>query len=276
MKKILKIIGVVLLVLIILVLVFKSFLIKTGANIALDRMAGMSLTADKFKVGLFHSRADIEGLKVYNPEGFQDRVFIDLPKLYVDYDLFPLLAGKFHAGDIQIHLKEVLLAKNAEGESNIDGFKKMAAGKKEEKPEKKPPAEEEKPTDLYIASLQLKIGRLVLKDYSDNADKPTVDMYNINAQETFKDVKDPQAFAAYVMSKYMAKFVTQAIKNVGLDEVGGVVKGSIGLMGDVGKEAFTTATDIGKGAVDTTTDTIKNTTEGIKNIINLPFGGQKE
>jgi len=276
--KILKIFGITLAVLIAVLLLGRNVLVKWGAQVAVSSMTDLTLRIDKLNIGLFSTKLDIQGLKIYNPKGYQDPLMLDLPRFYVDYNLMDILGGKLHLKDVKFHLNEFMLVKQKDGTSNIDSLKALAAKKEEAAPEKAPEQKtppEKKQLPIQIDSLALKIGQVVIKDYSKGG-QPEVNTYQVNIDQTFKDITDINTFVTTLLLKHMSKFVTSAISSVGLDKVGGVVGDSVGAIGKFGTEALKKGLNLGTGAVGEAGSLLKNTGEGVKKIITLPFGTKGE
>ena len=62
----------------------------------------------------------IQGLKIKNPPGFEQKVFADVPEIFVSLDLGPLLRGELlHLPEVRLHVQEINIEKNEKGVSNV-------------------------------------------------------------------------------------------------------------------------------------------------------------
>ena len=164
MRKMLPIIIGVLVALLVSAFV-KDAIIKASVEKGVEMVTGLKLRIQGFKAGLVNSLVAIRNLRLFNPRGFKDSVMLDMPEIYVDYDLPAVFKGKIHLKEVRIDLKEFYVIKNAKGEVNLDSLK-VVQESKGEAPAKEKPAEEGKGMEFQIDTLQLKVGKVVYKDYS--------------------------------------------------------------------------------------------------------------
>jgi hypothetical protein len=280
--KILKGVLIALLVLVIVVVLGRNFIIPAGAGIGMKAMTGLTLKMDKFYIGIFNTKLDIQGLKIYNPKGYEDPVMLDIPRIYVDYHLRDIIGGNIHLNDLKFFLTELVIVKQADGTSNVDGIMKLASKKSDTPaPVKKPaPAKEKKPVKIQLDLVEIKIGRFVTKSYTA---KGTADVKEIKLNIDKRYEKQSVESIAADLSKYAGTVLLQMTMNIGLGDVGSLVTGTIGSVGKLGTDAAKTVTnvgkgavDVGKGAVDEAANVLKGTADGVKNIIKLPFGSKSE
>jgi len=270
--KFLKITAMVVLVLVVVFAVFKDIIVKTGAQVAIKTMTGLSLEADKFHIGLFSTKIDIENLKIYNPKDFPDPLMVDLPKIYVDYALKDIIGGTIHLNDLKFFLTELTIVELSDGRSNLDGIMKLASKKKE--PAKTEPAKEKKPLKVQFDLIELKVGKFVVKKYDQNS-KPKVEEFNISFNRRYENVTDFKAISADI-TQYVGKVLLQAAMKVDLGDATEAIKGTLNTVTNLGTGTLNAASDLGKGAVDKAGNILGETTDGLKNVIKLPFGGTKE
>ena len=129
-------------------------------------MTGLKLSIRSMDVGVFKSLIGINGLQLHNPEGFEDKLMIDLPEIYVDYNLGAFMKGKTHLEEARLHLKEFTVVKNEAGVLNLNALKVVKSteeGKEEtpkaEKDDEEKSDEEKQKTkmpDIQIDLLELK------------------------------------------------------------------------------------------------------------------------
>lgn len=247
-----KKIGIGLLIVVIILVVLglaKNIIIKSAVSGGVRATTGLKLQIKGLKVGVFNSLIDIKDLKLFNPPGFTDKIMVDIPKIYIDYDLGAFFKNKVHLEKMNLDLKELVVVKNEKGELNLDSLK-VVKEKKEEKAPKEKEAKKEGP-QIQIDDLHLKIGKVIYKDYSKGS-TPQVKEYNVNIDEQYKDITDPNALVSLIVVKALAK---TAIANLTNFDIGS-------LQGQAG-EAL-------KGIKGTATQTIEKTTESLKKL--LPFG----
>ena len=109
---------------------------------------------------------------------------LDMSEIYVDYDLPAILGGKIHLRTVRINMSEFVVVKNAKGELNLDALNVV----KEQKGAKTAaPAEKGKAPEIQIDVLELKVGKVLYKDYSKGG-APQVQEFNLNLDERYTDI----------------------------------------------------------------------------------------
>ncbi len=272
MKKFFSILFVLVIVLILVLAVGKNYIAKTAISAGVKAMTGLRLSIDKMDVGILKSALGIDMLKIYNPEGYADALMLDMPEIYVDYDLPAILRKKIHLEEVRIDMNRFVVVKNADGTLNLDALKTVQQAKEKPVGEEKP-GEKTAPPQFQIDLLKLKVGTVVYKDYSKGAE-PAVREFNLNIDRQYKDITDPQALAASIMFTALANTTIGSL--TGFD-VNGLTEGlSDTLKGaaDVAGEAADKAVEAGKEAGQAAQELLKDTTGAVGDTLKkiLPFG----
>ena len=193
--------------------VFKDQIIKTVVTVAATQLTGAPVHIDGFALGIFRQVVRISGFKIYNPKGFSKSLLVDLPKINVTYDLGALFKKKLHLINTEIELKEMGLEKNKEGELNVDALTLVKQGKKQSA---KPSAQ----MPMQFDTLQLGIGRIVLKDYS-SGKTPVVKVYDINIHKSYRNISSAQQLAGLILAEPMKEAGIQGVKIYGVAMLAG-------------------------------------------------------
>jgi hypothetical protein len=132
MKIIKLFLGIVVFLVAILVILLlgRNFLIKHIVQLGAKNSLGMEIKIDKLNVGLFRSFIRIDGLKVYNPKGFEGEVLATVPLIYVDYEPVSILKRKLHCNQIEININEIAIIKNQKGELNLNKLRAIGKSSK--------------------------------------------------------------------------------------------------------------------------------------------------
>jgi len=282
------------LILIIILCVFlvliigKNMVIKHVLAGGVKTLTGLKMHIDKTDVGVFSTKIALEGLTLYNPKDFPDKVMIEMPELYVDYDLGAMFKKNVHLSELRINLKEFVVVRNKDGSLNLDSLKVVKETKQESaQPDKK--VKKAKPDGSFqIDVMSLKIDKVIFKDYS-VGDKPKITEYPVNINEKFTNINDPKKVANVIIVKAvlntaigrLTSFDVNALATSASDTLKGATKivgSTAGAAVDTGKKAAKTATEttkqVGGKVVDAASDTVNKTTDVIGKV--LPFGGKKE
>ncbi|MFA5389423.1 MAG: hypothetical protein WC312_06725 [Candidatus Omnitrophota bacterium] len=201
--------------------IVKDQVVKAAVTIVATKITGAPVHIDGFSLGILTRSVKIKGLKMYNPEGFSKGILVDLPKINVSYDLGSLLRKKIHLANVDINLKELGIEKNKDGKLNVDELKVAKDGEKQ-----KGEASEQMPMQIDV--LKLKIGRIVLKDYSAGGE-PTVKVYDLNTDKGYKNITSGQQLAALILAESMKSAGIQGAKIYGVAMLAGAAVLPVGI-----------------------------------------------
>lgn len=192
----------------------KDGLIKFSIEKGVQGVTGLKLGISSLRVGILKTMVDINGLKLYNPHGFEDSIMLDMPTIYVDYDLPAFFKGKIHLREVRINMKEFIVEKNSRGELNLDALKMTKDGAAAPAE----PKEKGKGMPLQIDTLQLKVGKVIYKDYSQGG-APQVKEFDVATDETYQNITDLQSLVSLIMVKALAKTTISKLANFELDKL---------------------------------------------------------
>ena len=283
MKKILTIvIGVIA---ILLVLSFtKDILIKASVEKGVELVTGLPLKMRSLNVGIINTVVGIKNLKLFNPAGYEDRVMLEMPEIYVDYNLPAILKGKVHLEEMRINMKEFTVVKNKEGELNLDSLKVVQAQKEGKEPQEK---EAGKVPEMQIDSLELKIGKVIFKDYS-RGGAPSVQEFEVNLNERYENITNPYSLVSLIVVKTLMNTTIARLTRFDLNGLQGSISDTLASAQEIAAETAAQA----KEALDKTaiqarqaaeevsqkaqeaTESLKKATEGLKKSFKLPFGSE--
>ncbi len=257
MKKILISLAVLLVIIIVVIFAGKNIIAKIAVTKGVETVTGLQMDIGSMNVGIQETNIGINNMRLHNPSGYPENIMMNMPEIFIDYDLGAFLKRKAHLEEIKINLKEFTVIKNKDGELNINS---LNVAKEEKEPHE---AEEKKKTEIEIDLLDLKIGKVAYKDFS-KGDKPKVIEYDVNLHEQFHNITDLNEIGKIILVKALAKTNIAQLTGFALDSLQKEVLGFIGKAPIVGKPIE----DIGEKAV----DTLKKTTEGITKTLKLPSG----
>ena len=252
MKKIFLIIGIIILAAIVGIFLAKDMIAKTAVTTGVKLVTGLKLDIASLKVGLFKTMIDIKQLKVFNPQGFPDKLMLDMPEIYVDYDLMAFLKRTVHLPEVRINLKEFVIVKNSKGEVNLDSLKAIQESKKKEEPGIK-----EEMLPFKIDVLELKVGKVIYKDYSKGG-KPKITETDLNLNERFKNITDPYAVTSIIVFKSLMNTTVGRLVNFDLGPLQKNLGGTLSGAAKVTKDAATRAVETGGKVIGGTADRLKN------------------
>src|ERR1035441_9813909 len=169
MKKLLWKILAGLVVLLVVIFLARNFIARVSVEYGAKKITGFPLKIGSVDVGLFSSKVDVRNLTLMNPPEFQEKMFVDMPELYIDYRLGSMLSGAPHFNDMLINIKQLVVVKTDKGDSNAMKLKGVVfSGKSSSK--------------YTIDKLRIHIGTVTVKDYS--RPKPTERNISLNIDAT--------------------------------------------------------------------------------------------
>ncbi|MDW8309853.1 MAG: hypothetical protein RMK20_10815, partial [Verrucomicrobiales bacterium] len=171
--------------------------VAIGAHAA----TGLPIEIATVEFSPFTSRLDVRTIQIRNPPGFPDDRFADVSRLYADYRLPSLLAGRNHLRQLAIEINHLYLVKNQQGESN---YRKLPAADNKT---------ETKSTAKYrFDQLHFHIGKVTIKDYS--RAKPTERTYTLNLDRTYYDVTDSTDISRLILASLAGAIPLPDLKNL--------------------------------------------------------------
>jgi hypothetical protein len=272
-----KVIMIPAIVFVILIALFlgKNMIIKTSVTTGVKAMTGLKLSIRSMNVGVFKSLIGINELQLYNPSGFKDKLMMDLPEIYVDYNLGAIMGGKVHLEEVRLNLKEFIVVKNEAGELNLDSLRvvKEAEGGVAEKDDGK--KEKTEMPDIQIDLLALKIDRVIYKDYSKEG-SPKVKEFNVNIHEQYENITDPQSFVRLIIVKALKNTTIARLANFDIVKLQKGLTETVRKTAEQALEAPVKAVEAGKDliegekAAETAKETVGKAADTLKKL--LPFG----
>ena len=245
MKRKVVIIPVIVLAILIALFFGKNVIIKASVTAGVRAMTGLKLSIRSMDIGIFKTLIGINELQLYNPSGFVDELMIDLPEIYVDYDLGAFMKGRTHLEEVRLHLKEFIVVKNEAGELNLDSLKVVKEEEKEVIDEGK--KEKTKTRELQIDVLELRIDKVVYKDYSKGT-PPKVKEYNVNIDDRFENITDPKTFGRLIIVKALKNTTIASLTNFDLGKLQRGISGTVRKTAEKALETPGRAIEIGKDA----------------------------
>jgi uncharacterized protein involved in outer membrane biogenesis len=197
-------IPVFILVVAVVLVLLRNQIIKAGAGAMIKAISGVDMQIGSLDVGLFKPAVQIKDLKLFNPGAFPEKLMMDLPELYVKYDLPAVMKGTVHLRELKVNLKEFVVVKTAKGDINVNSLKAL-----------QPKQGGGKPPKIQIDVMELNIGKVVYKEFRASGE-PKVSEFKIDLHERYENITDPNALVGLIVSK--------ALRSTSIAGVSGIVK----------------------------------------------------
>lgn len=170
---------------------FRNTLSRIVLNHVLSGTIGAETVIDSVNIGLFDPVVEIRGLKVYNPRGFINETFLEMPQVSVGYGRKAMLGQRLHITTLTIALKELDVAINEKGLINIDKLKVLH-----------PPENKQGPVELpkfTIDKFVLKVGRVETKNYARKGSNALVSVDFGMKERIYKNITSFQGLAGLIL-----------------------------------------------------------------------------
>jgi len=246
----------------------KNTIAQMAVSGGVKAMTGLDLQMRHMNVGILKTLVGIKDLKLFNPREFQDRVMVDMPEIYVDYDLGAFLKGKVHLEEVKLNLKELTVVKNEKGELNLDSLRTVKETKEAKAaPEKK---SQGKMPKLQIDVLELKVEKVVYKDYS-RGTPPKVSEFDVNIDERYENITNPYVFGSLIVTRALFKTSVARLANFDVRALQGEVTDTLKKSTGMILKTASSTKQVGREAMGTAQEAAKETTGALKKIFS---GGQ--
>ena len=244
----------------------KNLIAQAALGGGVKAITGLNTQLKSVDVGLLKTAVRIKGLRVLNPSGFPEPVLVDVPEVFVDYDLGALLKGTAHFESLRIHLAQLNVVKAPDGTLNLHTIKALEPGKAKEGAK---PQQAGRPPAFAIDALELKIGKVVYTDYT--VSPPQTREFNVNIDERYQHVTNPYTFTGLIVSRALLKTTVGQLANFDVSGLQATVteglKQSATQLRSTLKEGTKVAEQLGTGAVGTAKDVVEGTTGTLKKLL---------
>lgn len=247
MKRKIIIIPAIVLAVLIALFIGKNMIVKTSITAGVKAMTGLNLSIKSMNIGVFKSLIGINGLQLHNPQGFEDKLMVDLPEIYVDYNLGAIMGGKVHLEEVRLHLKEFTVVKNEAGELNLDSLRVVKETEGEEATKEDEKKEKTEMPDIQIDLLELKIDKVIYKDYSKGT-PPKEKVFNVNIDEQYENITNPQSFVRLIIFKALKNTTIASLTNFDLGKLQRGISGTVRKTAKMAQEATGRVLEAGKDA----------------------------
>lgn len=241
------------------VLVFaRNVIVKVAVENGVRAVTGMPLVIKKLDLGLTQPYFDIGGLVVKNPAGFHDTILVEIPRIFVAYDLSSILKGKIHLTNLEFDLKQFSVVKNEKGLLNLDSLKALQAQQPSQPGQRSASTKAGKAPAIQIDNFRLRVGTASYIDYSSGS--PVTKDFNVGLDEKYTNITDPNKLVALIVWKVMMKTPLAMLSGFSLGGLEGSVSGILGSATDMAGQSFA----MGMEKMTTSTQSVtKVATEGM-------------
>ena len=145
-------------------LVFKDAVLRKVAEYSVERETGVDASIGSFKLDLRSASVRVTDFRLHNPPGFGDGLMLHMPEMFLEVDRQASTNGALRFREARVHLSELNVVRNAQGQTNIMNL--------QEKISRKPRKKKRQGDDLEftgIGELHVSVGTLRYQDLQNSA-----------------------------------------------------------------------------------------------------------
>jgi hypothetical protein len=277
MKKILSIIGVVILVLVVVLVLFLGSIIKGAINTAGPQVLGVDVVVEKVGVNPLTGTVHVKGLMIGNPEGFKTPSAMELGEFKLKMSLASLFTDTIVIHQILIDAPQITYEMKSLTTSNLSELQKnlTPAQTGEEEVVEEAPKDGKPAKKVVIEDFQLTNGKVNITAVMFGGKKFSVPLPDIKKQDIGKasDGASPVEVAKELFGSIKDGVVKAASSVVGLG--GDALKGAGEMAGNLAGDATGAAKDAAGAATGAAKDAAKGATDALKKGIGGLFGGDE-
>ena len=246
MKKILSIVGIVILVLVVVLVLFLGQIIKAGIETVGPQVAGVPMTVEKVRVNPLTGKVHVKALIIGNPEGFKTDSLMELGEFKLDIALGSLFTDTVVIKQILIDAPEITYEKGLRS-SNISTLLDNLAPEEqpeeevaeEPKEKKKAPAKKVVIEDFQLNNAKVNVTLVALGGKKMTLPLPSIQMQDIGKDSGGTDIKEVISEVFGSISDAVVKALASSGDFAGdaLKDAGGAVKDVGGAATDAAKDA---------------------------------------
>ncbi len=141
---------------VILAAVFYNLSAKYLLTWFLSSTLGVPAKIESARFDLANTQVKFEGIELRNPAGFPDGILVNIPEIFIDFEISSLWEGRLHLQTVEIDCRDIRVVRDVDGRINWLSLKvlKSAPPKSEARPRKTV----QKPVRFYIDRLVLSLG----------------------------------------------------------------------------------------------------------------------
>ncbi|MFC1704365.1 hypothetical protein ACFL1E_06265 [Candidatus Omnitrophota bacterium] len=279
MKKVLMALIIIVIIAAGILYVAKDIIAQRALSAGIEAATGLKATTSGVKVDILNTLVSLHDLQVLNPLEFKDKVMVDMPVFFVDFNLDALLKNQVHLWEARLNLRELVLVKNEKGQLNINSLRNLKGAS--DKQDTMGAKEASAPPEFQIDILDLSIGKVIYKDYSQGA-TPQITEFPVNIEQRFENITDVSALIKIILTKAL---MNTALANLTQLDFGAFQEGVTGMATQVSEEAqaqVEQAVESGKQmgeemqaeaqeTIENLQETLEGTIEGVQQDLDVSF-----
>ncbi len=202
MKAFLWFVCIVAIILVIIIGFSKDAIFKVAIEQAVKYTTGLKVDIDSVKVNLLVGQEiHINGLRVYNPPAFEEKILVDIPEIYAHFDLSSLFSPIKKVYELKLYVKKFIVVINERREVNLDALKFVKKEKATAEQRMRKLSNKSKPF-VSFDEVWIRIDDIILKDY--RVAPPEEKVFSINIREAFDHVDSLDSLSRLIVIKAVA------------------------------------------------------------------------
>lgn len=220
----------------------------------LHAVTGLDTQLGALRWNVWSARAELRELRVWNPDGYGERLLAHVPELIIDARLARLAQGQAHIEYLKLHVEELRVVKSAGGRVNVRAIRSLPGTTS---PRELPP--------FHIDVLDLRVSRVTYLD--ETVTPPFARVFDVNLHERFAGVHDASAFTGLVVGRALMRTTVGQLAQLDMRGLHAAVTetlrvSAVGLGETIGHRT----SQLGRGTLGTALDAVQSLGESIKDL----------
>lgn len=210
MKKFLFTVLIILIIAVVGILFMRNAIATYLLEKGFKDLIGLKLTTNNINLGILETDIKVDGLTVYNPSGYTEKILAELPQIYIDYSLQDIIKMFLHFPQLSINISQINVEKDSSGNLNVDYIAKAPAFQSEDKKQKTTAQQDkEKKMEFLVDRMTLEIGTIRYLDNSKNP--PLKKKISFNYSKTFKNITDSRVIVDSIVGAVVKKLIAEGV-----------------------------------------------------------------
>lgn len=194
----------------------KDLIAKVVFESAVGALTGFDAKVGSIRLDPVNGIVQLEGLVLFNPYEFEQRIFADAPELYLQIDIPALLKKeRTHINEIRIAIRELNIEKNERGVSNISLLTSLGKSSKTQQMAPSQPAVQKPKMPFQLDRLVLTMRKVSYNDRSGIVPKKLSMDMRVEGQ-VFEGITDAKSIVNIILMKVVT---ATPFGNLGINQI---------------------------------------------------------
>ena len=167
-----------------------------------EEMTGFRAEIGSAELALLRGELILRDVRIHNPEGYDEPLFVQMPELFIAYSLPSAFTGTHHVRTLRLVIDRIAVVRNRAGESNVARLQARLIEPEPATGTAPGSRDADHVTRYRLDVLQLHVGEIVVRDDARAAAQTTL---HLELDREYRDVSDRTDVARLVLLAVASK-----------------------------------------------------------------------